>query len=283
MPWKLVVVDNGSSDSTQAILSSFKPYLPLEVLEQPKAGKSRALNTGVGAIEGQLAVITDDDAVPTFSFLEAWAQYLDQCLVFGLFGGRIAPLFEVPPPLWLLKSRLRFGLMFAERDLPEGLVDPGDIYGGNMAVRAAVFERGFRFDEDLGPNGEDPYYRMGSEVEFCRRVARSGVSCWFAREPRVQHIVRSHQYDETAWANRAYRCGRGRAYIMRREGTTLTAPRVSLGARLAMVSPFPQHRLRGLSAYHIARGFHDEQFGRVSSATSYSTADDAELRSDAAE
>ncbi len=266
VPWKLVVVDNASGDSTPAILSSFKPYLPLEVLDQPTAGKNRALNTAVEAIEGRLVVITDDDAIPASSFLDAWARYLDRCGDFGLFGGRIEPLFEVPPPQWLLKSRLHFAQMFAERDLPEGPVDPGEIYGGNMAVRAGIFERGFRFDEDIGPVGDDPSYRMGSEVDFCRRVARSGIACWFAREPRVQHIVRPHQYAETAWASRAYRLGRGRARLMQQEGK-LVAPTVTLLDWLTMLSPLPQHRFRGLCAYHIARGFKDECAGRSAGAT----------------
>jgi hypothetical protein len=157
-----------------------------------------------------------------------------------------------------MKSRLHFARMFAERDLPEGAVAPEDIYGTNMAVRAAVFERGFRFAENIGPNRGDPHYPMGSEVEFCRRVARSGVSSWFAREPQVQHIVRPDQYTETAWAERAYRCGRGRAHIMWEEGSALVAPKVSWGDRLAMVSPLPQHRFRAICAYHLARGFNDE-------------------------
>jgi GT2 family glycosyltransferase len=149
-------------------------------------------------------------------------------------------------------------MMFAERDLPDGAVDPGEIYGGNMAVRAAIFERGFRFSEDIGPNRDHPKYPMGSEVEFCRRVARSGVACWFAGEPKVHHIVRPYQYSSQAWADRAYRCGRGRAQLMWEEGNVRWPPRVTLVDRLAMISPLPKQRFRALSAYHLARGFHDE-------------------------
>jgi glycosyltransferase involved in cell wall biosynthesis len=257
VPWKLVVVDNGSSDQTPAILNSFKRHLPLEVLQQPKAGKSRALNTGLEAIEGKLVVISDDDAIPAPSFLNAWERYLGRCAEFGLFGGRIEPLFEVPPPRWMRKTRSYLATMFAERDLPEGEVEPGDIYGPNMAVRAAIFERGFRFAESIGPNSEDPEYPMGNEVEFCRRVARSGILCWFAREPQVQHIVRPQQYSESAWVGRAYRLGRGRAHLMWEQGS-LQAPKVTWADRLAMISPLRQHRFRGLRAYHLARGFNDE-------------------------
>jgi glycosyltransferase involved in cell wall biosynthesis len=83
-PWKLIVVDNGSRDSTPAILRWFKQYLPLEILNQPDAGKNRALNTGVEASAGRLVVIADDDAVPAPSFLRAWERYLDQCEDFSV-------------------------------------------------------------------------------------------------------------------------------------------------------------------------------------------------------
>jgi hypothetical protein len=195
--------------------------------------------------------------IPAPSFLTAWERYLGRCGEFGLFGGKIEPLFEVPPPKWLRKSRSNYAMMFAERDLPEGGIEPGDIYGGNMAVRTAIFERGFRFAENIGPNGDDPEYPMGSEAEFCRRVAQSGVFCWFAREPSVQHIVRSEQYTESAWVERAYRLGRGRAHLMWEQGR-LEAPRVTLADRLAMISPLRQHRFRALRAYHLVRGFNDE-------------------------
>src|ERR1700733_8012236 len=66
--WKIVVVDNGSTDATPAIIQSFARDLPLQTLRQPVAGKSRALNTGLAAVEGRLLVLTDDDAIPSPSF-----------------------------------------------------------------------------------------------------------------------------------------------------------------------------------------------------------------------
>ena len=48
--WKLLVVDNGSTDATPQILDSFKRDLPLQVLDEPVPGKSRALNAGLAAV-----------------------------------------------------------------------------------------------------------------------------------------------------------------------------------------------------------------------------------------
>jgi hypothetical protein len=148
--------------------------------------------------------------------------------------------------------------MFAERDLPEGPVAADEIYGANMALRTAVLDRGFRFAEDFGPDAGDPFYPMGGEVEFGRRLARAGVLSWFARGPHVGHIVRARLYREVAWFKRAYQCGRGRARLMRKEGRTMDPPRVTLIDRFAMLSPLRHQRVRGICAYHLACGFDDE-------------------------
>ena len=44
LAWQVLVVDNGSSDSTRDVIDSFKGRLPLIGLNEPTPGKSRALN-----------------------------------------------------------------------------------------------------------------------------------------------------------------------------------------------------------------------------------------------
>ena len=265
--WKLVVVDNGSTDATAEILKSFETHLPLQVIPQPTPGKNRSLNAGIDLAEGSLLIFTDDDAIPDLSFLTAWAKFLKIRADYELFGGSIEPLFERPPPKWLTENKLRFPMMFAERALPDGPVGPGAIYGPNMAVRISVINRGVRFDERLGPDTRDPCYPSGGETDFCKRVARSDARCWFASEPRVQHIVRPFQFTRAAWAHRAYRVGRARAIETWEKGPMEARPargtRISdlwsrVQAQIAMYSPVPRKRFEKIVAYHIARGFRDE-------------------------
>ena len=267
--WKMVIVDNGSNDSTPAILESFKKRLPLELLGQPIAGKSRALNCGLNALEGGLAIITDDDAIPNSSFLTAWSKYLDKKHDYELFGGSIDPLFEVSPPKWILKSkRNQFDFMYAARDLDEGPIAADQIFGPNMAVRSSVFERGFRFKENIGADGSDPNYPMGEETEFCCRVALSGAKAWFAKEPRVQHVVRRYQLASSYWAKRAYQHGRGVAQQAwergrtRRRGALLRLKLEQLSQLPQMASPFALQRFNGICEYHWRRGFRDEWIKR---------------------
>jgi glucosyl-dolichyl phosphate glucuronosyltransferase len=265
--WKLVVVDNGSTDSTSTIIDSFKPRLPLEHLHEPILGKNRALNAGLSKIEGNILVLTDDDAIPSPTLFKAWKNVFENKPEVELFGGSIKPLFEAPPPKWLTENEFFYDVLFSARDLPDGPIDAAAIYGPNMAVRTSVFDRGFRFNENIGPNGSNPHYPMGSETEFCRKLEQSGVMAWNAKEPLVQHIIRAHQVEEAYWIKRAYRHGRGvarqkweigKVSIDRLPRPHLVRLLSRLRNELRMLSPSPEMKFKGLFSYHSSRGFADE-------------------------
>src|ERR1700683_5552059 len=99
-----------------------------------------------------------------------------------LFGGSSVPLFETIPHPSIRADQQQCAMLFGMRDLAEGPIGPREIYGGNMAVRTSVFDQGFRCNENIGPNGSDPGYPVGSETEFCLRVAGAGFLSWFAKE-----------------------------------------------------------------------------------------------------
>jgi cellulose synthase/poly-beta-1,6-N-acetylglucosamine synthase-like glycosyltransferase/peptidoglycan/xylan/chitin deacetylase (PgdA/CDA1 family) len=59
---EVIVVDDGSSDHTAAIVAAM--HLPgVRVIRQPNTGKPGALNTGIGAARGDLLVLVDGDTV----------------------------------------------------------------------------------------------------------------------------------------------------------------------------------------------------------------------------
>src|SRR5579863_8834925 len=72
--WKIIIVDNASRRETCDTIARYQERLPLQCLEEPVAGKNRSLNRGLSAIEGNIVIITDDDAVPQPGFLTAWQQ-----------------------------------------------------------------------------------------------------------------------------------------------------------------------------------------------------------------
>src|SRR5882724_9338189 len=83
--WKLVVIDNGSTDQTRDIVLSFLDRLPLEYLFEERSGKNIALNTGLAKLEGDLAVFTDDDAIPSPDWLVSYRAAADTHTACSLF------------------------------------------------------------------------------------------------------------------------------------------------------------------------------------------------------
>ena len=70
--WEALVVDNGSTDHTRAIVHRLAETFPvrLRYLSEPAGGKYSGLNVGIRAADGACIAATDDDAFPVADWLE---------------------------------------------------------------------------------------------------------------------------------------------------------------------------------------------------------------------
>lgn len=205
--WHLVVVDNGSTDTTERILRQAQGALPLEIVTEPRPGKNVALNRGLAEARGDLLVLTDDDVIPSRGWLTSIRRAADERLEASVFGGPLLPEWELSPEDWHL-TWVPHGPTYALQEAGEdGQIPMRAVFGGNMAVRWDVFERGHRFNESIGPQGVD--YPMGSETEFLLRLEGLGYVARHVPDAIVRHVIRPHQMT-MAWAfARAERFGRG--------------------------------------------------------------------------
>jgi glycosyltransferase involved in cell wall biosynthesis len=206
--WRLLVVDNASTDATREVVRAFARRLPIDYLFEPVQGQNRARNAGLAAIEGNLVVFADDDAVPREDWLARLRQAADARPDFSIFGGTILPRWEQPPEEWLLRW-VPLGPCFAitDRAWQEGGIKTDFVFSPNMAIRAEVFRGGCRFDEGIGPRRG--LYAMGSETELTRRLASQGARAWHCPQAVVEHIIRASQMTRRWVLQRAIRYGRG--------------------------------------------------------------------------
>lgn len=238
-PWRMIAVNNRSTDDTGSILADYKKRLPLEVIDEPRPGKNAALNKAVdvaetAAVAPLLYVFTDDDAVPHDDFLRAWERAAEHSSGCDLFGGQVALEWMAEPPEWLAECEEQYPELYAQNMRAAGDIPACHIFGPNMAVRPTVFDHGLRFNENIGPNGR-PDYAMGSETEFCVRAERElGARSSFVDEARVSHLVRSWQMTPQFFAARAVRHGRGVARQQLRGRSV--SPRAALRAGWGLVS-----------------------------------------------
>lgn len=210
--WKLVVINNGSTDATAEIVGSFHDRLPLQLLHSPKPGKNAALNLALDHFEGELAVFTDDDVIVEPNWLLNLTQAAADEPEYAIFGGAIRPEWPQAPARWMVDWVPHGVTWTVTPPMPRGACAPDAVWGPNMAVRRELFRGGLRFDERIGPNGSNTY-PMGSETSFTRRVAALGVRCFHVPEAVVGHIIRPMQMTRDFVLGRAYRAGRGKGIL----------------------------------------------------------------------
>lgn len=208
--WEVVVIDNGSSDDTPAVLQRAAAELPLVAQSEPLQGKNRALNKGLELVRGALVVFTDDDVVADSRWILELHAAAKRWPDAAIFGGTIKPIYPPGTPSWLREhdfARQAFGQFTP--GLPEGVLPDHLLpYGGNFAVRQSAIA-GQRFGENLGPQAGD--YVMGGEHDFIMRLRRRGAVAVFAPSAVVGHLVQPHQTDLAWLYGRSFRLGRGDA------------------------------------------------------------------------
>jgi glycosyltransferase involved in cell wall biosynthesis len=247
--WKLVIVDNGSTDRTKAIILSYSDRLPITYVLEPQPGKNAALNTGLSHLDGDLVVFTDDDIFPRGNWLSQLRRAADTHASFTIFAGIIHPRWEVRPEDWILNwvpLSVTYGLSSAQ--LTEGATTPSHTFGGNMAIRREIFREGYRFDPMIGPRGSQ--YPIGSETQLVRRLVADGSAIWACGGAIVEHFVRRAHLQKPWILGRATRYGRGRYRLSRMEPeeelrTVADVPRYVIRSMLAQAVGILSALLRG--------------------------------------
>ena len=177
--YEVVVVDNNSMDETRELVCNYahKSQRVRYVFEK-KQGLSYGRNTGISAAESDLIAFTDDNVRAN----PDWVQQIQLASMerpdYGIFGGRVLPLWPHEPPSWLMK----------EHWAPLALCDYGQaqtissanrktLIGANMIIRRSVFDQIGMFSPDYQRVGEG----VGSteDHELQNRYWKAGGLGWF--------------------------------------------------------------------------------------------------------
>jgi glycosyltransferase involved in cell wall biosynthesis len=207
LTWEVIVVDNGSTDGTAAVLEAARAGLPLVPLSEPRPGKNRAMNRALEAARGRLLIFSDDDVIPGPGWVREMAGAADRWKEHGILGGPVLLAFPAQTPYWLQECAFR-GANLPQFVQPQGegpLVYPP--FGPNYAVRRALLA-GIRFDEGIGPTA-GMSYAMGSETELLSRLMKhQGVGAVYVPDAAIQHVVLPAQLETASLLRRSFRSGR---------------------------------------------------------------------------
>jgi GT2 family glycosyltransferase len=167
--YEVIVVDDGSTDDTPAIVARFPD---IRVTRQANRGLSVARNVGLRAATGRVVAYTDSDCFADPDWLTHLVDQLQRSGAAAVGGpnltpedGRLAACVAASPgqPMHVLESD-----QVAEH-----------IPGCNMAFRREALE---------AINGFDPQYRKaGDDVDVCWRLQQAGMWITFAPGAFVWH------------------------------------------------------------------------------------------------
>lgn len=217
-PWEVLVVDNGSTDTTVQVARGYADRVPLlRVLACPRTGANAARNFGAEAARSERLLFCDADDVVD----QAWVRILATALgEHEAVGGGIDNNTFPPGHMPRYPDRLPVSAGF----LPRAIT-------ANFGVRRPVWEEIGGFSED--------YVYGSTDTEFCWRLQLAGHALHY--EPAALVAYR-HRNTLSSAVRKSYRTGKAHVRLYRdfREHgmQRSTFPRVAYRwARLVVTAP----------------------------------------------
>lgn len=161
--YEVIVVDDGSTDDTRAILSRFPD---VRAIYQPNRGLSVARNVGLQAATGSIIAYTDSDCYADPDWLTHLVHQLVRTQAAAVGGPNLSP-----PDGWLAAC------VAASPGQPMHVLESDQVAehipGCNMAFRREALEAINGFDHE--------YRKAGDDVDLCWRLQQAGY--WITVAP----------------------------------------------------------------------------------------------------
>jgi len=211
--FEVIVVDNGSTDSTAEVCKHFERWIPqLKRIYDPRPGLHNGRHTGLDAANGDILVYADDDIEALPTWLEGVAESFADPDV-ALVGGKILPKFESSPPEWvdLLSSKSATGWYlgwFSILDFGEKVLEiPHEyVWGCNFSIRKDVLKKVGGFHPDAFPQ-ELIKYRGDGETAVSFAVRDLGLKAIYNPKAAVYHFVSTQRMTADYIYQRAFNQG----------------------------------------------------------------------------
>lgn len=181
LSFEVVVVEDGSTVSSEAVIRDFEGALPIEYVVQTNGGPGNARNTGVRHAVGDLFIFLDSDTVLPFGYLQQLERSMGTNPV-DVWGGpdRAAADFSV------IQKAIDYSMT--------SFFTTGGIRGGKKSVDVFYprsFNMGVRREAFEAVGGFRPGMRYGEDLDLSMRIMEHGYHSALYPDVWVYHKRRT--------------------------------------------------------------------------------------------
>jgi glycosyltransferase involved in cell wall biosynthesis len=227
--FEVLVVDNASTDDTQAVVAACaaRGRVDIRCVHEAELGLDAARNRGVREAKGEIIACLDDDARARQDWaaevLEGFRRH-DAAIL----GGRVDLMWNDPRPAWFSDVLLRYLIHCDYGREVVAVSSPPWLYGTNVAYRKSLFEKIGLFRLDLDRKGAS--LMGGGDTELFQRAHLRGYRLLYLPSLVVSHLVPVFRLTRAFFRERLFYSGYTRAAL-----GTERAGRVALNCIVFMI------------------------------------------------
>jgi GT2 family glycosyltransferase len=174
--FEVIAVDNGSTDSTRAMIESYGSDLRITYVLEAERGPSAGRNAGIARATGRIVAFMDDDVRVEPGWIAAIVTALDAEPEVDAIAGRILPRWPSAPPSWLTGDHWVGPLALQDYGDRRFVIDarrPLALAAANLAFRRSLLNA-------LG--GFDRLLHRAEDTHLLLRLWRLGGRCLYLPE-----------------------------------------------------------------------------------------------------
>jgi glycosyltransferase involved in cell wall biosynthesis len=191
--FEVIIVDDGSPAPLDSVVNPFRDQITITLLRQPNAGPAAARNAGAQRSAGPWLAFTDDDCMPSATWLSAFATQL-AIAPNAMIGGR--SLNALPHNLYSTASQALIDYLYSYYSQPQKEMF---FASNNIALAKAHY---------LAIGGFDTSFPLAAaeDRELCDRWQQQGLPMRYAPEVTIRH---AHHLSLKSFWRQHFGYGRG--------------------------------------------------------------------------
>jgi glycosyltransferase involved in cell wall biosynthesis len=198
--FELLIIDNNSSDDTNAIVEKYKTSFPfIKYFKELKPGISNARNRAIEEAQGEYIGFIDDDAKASKNYIQKAFAIINNYKP-DIFGGKILPYYLTAKPNWFkddYETRIHGST---------GWLKKANLSASNLFIKKSLFNELGKFSLSYGGEGNKMIY--GEETEFINRAYQLQRKVYYDLELIVYHLVPEYKMNPLFFMTSNYAMGK---------------------------------------------------------------------------